>query len=482
MIKIILLLTLFVQLFANDTNTTTTTKSDEFATLILDPLFHAKRESGLTLYDAINKAIALSPKMKAAYQVVVQDKQKVKEVEAGHLPVVNLSGDAGYELRQTANDQKNPNSKSLITSTSNYKKIDLYLTITENLWSGGSIKNAIDEKDAALHASLYSYRDSLENLVVSITKAYFNVVYSEIALKIAKKNMKSYKKILHIVSIKEKNGAATKGDVNFIRANVDNAKNDLVSRKKALSDALAQYVYLLQTESPSQLPFEVDTILYHQDLNTSLALVDSHNAKILKKKSYIEATKFGLLGIKGKFSPKVDFTINGETRNEYDIGLGKREKVNALVTFNYNLYNGNKDESTAIRLLAKMQEQRFLYQDLKHSLTFDIKVLHRSVSSLSESLKLTESEVLATRKVVASYWIAFQHGTQDLQALQLAQRNVNRAEQDYANYKKEFILNSFSLMQKTGTLLQNLSLSYKDRAAEFQADELHMFSRYKDLE
>jgi len=518
--KLLLSLTLFVQLFANDVNTilrtdtnatvatdiNATLKNDTNLTMVTDtnvtlakdtntsaakneilaleedPLFHAKRKSGLSLYDAINRAIALSPKMQAAYQVVVQDKQKVKEAEAGHLPVVNLSGDAGYELRQYALDESSPNADTPFSTSSNYKKVDLYLTITENLWSGGSIENAVDEKDAALHASLYSYRDSLENLVVSVTKSYFNVVYSEIALKIANKNMKSYKKILNIVSIKEKNGAATKGDVNFIRANVDNAKNDLVSRQKALSDALAQYVYLLQTESPSELPFEVSTVFYHQDLNTSLALADSQNAKILKQKSYIEATKFGLLGTKGKFSPKVDFAINGETRNEYDIGLGKREKVNALVTFNYNLYNGNKDEATAIRLLSKMHEQKFLYQDLKRSLIFDIKVLHQSVSSLSASLKLTESEVLAARKVVDSYWIAFQHGTQDLQALQLAQRNVNRAEQDYANYKKEYILNSFSLMQKTGTLLKNLTLSYKARAEEFKVDELRLLSTYKDLE
>lgn len=467
MIKLLLLLTLFIELFGADTNTTvvpdanTTIAKDEIVALEDDPLFHAKRESGLSLYDAINRAIEQSPKMQAAYQVVVQGKQKVKEVEAGHLPVVNLSGDTGYELRQFALDETAPSVNTPITKSGHYKKVDLYLTITENLWSGGSIANSIDEKEASYHASLYDYRDSFEKIVVSAVEAYFNVVYSEIALKIANKNMKSYKKILEIVTIKEKNGAATKGDVNFIRANVDNAKNDLVSRQKALSDALAQYVYLLQTQSPSELPYEATAPFTTQDLNTSLELAQKQNAKILKQRSFIEATKFGLLGTKGKFSPKVDFAINAETRNEYDIGLGKREKVNAIISFNYNLYNGNKDEATAIRLLAKMREQKFLYQDIKRSLTFKIKVLHRSVSSLSESLKLTESEVIAARKVVKSYWIAFQHGTQDLQALQLAQRNLNRAEQDYAQQKKDFILNNVKLMKKTGTLLQNSMLSIK---------------------
>ena len=476
MIRLFLSLSIFINLFALDTNTTKT-----ITDLEKDPLFHAQRENGITLYDAINRAIELSPKLNASYQVVVQNNQKVREVEAGHLPVVNLSGDAGYELRQYALDENAPNVNTPITAASDYKKVDLYLTITENLWAGGSIENAIDSKDASRKAALFDYRDKLEALVVDISNAYFNVVYSEIALKISDKNMRNYEKILKIVSIKEKNGAATKGDVNFIRANVDNAKTERVQRYKDLSDAHAQYVYLLQTEEKNLLPFEISAPFYNEDLNTSLIKSDTQNAQVLRQRSYIEATKYDFLATQGSFHPKVDFAVNGETRNEYDIGLGKREKVNAVITFNYNLYNGNKDEATAIRLLSKMKEQKFIYKDLKRNLIFEIKVLNRSVTSLAESLKLTASEVLAARKVVESYWIAFQHGTQDLQALQLAQRNLNRAEQDYAGYKKSLILNNYELMRKTGTLLENLSLNYKRNAQQFKAEELDLLSGYDDL-
>ena len=476
MIRLLLSLSIFINLLALDTNSTKTVTNLED-----DPLFHANRESGLTLYDAINQAIKVSAKLNASYQSVVQNNQKVKEVQAGHLPVVNLSGDAGYELRQFAVDENARLNNTPITSSQDYKKVDLYLTITENLWAGGSIENSVDEKDASRKAALFDYRDKLETLVVDIADAYFNLVYSEIALKISNKNMRNYEKILKIVSIKEKSGAATKGDVNFIRANVDNAKTERVQRYKDVSDALAQYVYLLQTEDTKLLPFEISAPFYNEDLNTSLLRANEQNVKILRQRSYIEETKFGFLATKGNFQPKVDFSINGETRNEYDIGLGKREKVNALVTFNYNLYNGNKDEATAIRLLSKMQEQKYLYQDLKRNITFEIKVLNRSVSSLAESLQLTANEVLASRKVVQSYWIAFQHGTQDLQALQLAQRNVNRAEQDYARYKKGLILNNYALMRQTGSLLQNLSLTYKKSSGEFEAQELNLLSNYDDL-
>ena len=475
MIKLLLFLILTVQLSALDPSPT-----QEYATLEDDALFHANRESGLSVYDAINKAIKTSPKINAAYQSVVQENQKLKEVEAGHLPIVSLSGDAGYEMRQVSSDPLYTESPSE-TVISKYRKTDLFLTISENLWNGGSIESAIDEKDASLKAGLYDYREKLETLVLDVSSTYFDVVYGEIALKISLKNMKSYEKILNIVTIKEKNGAATTGDVNFILANVDNAKIELVQKQKALSDAKAQYVYLLQTEASEELPYETSMNFYAKDLNSSLKDADTYNAKLLRQRSYIEATKFGFLATKGSFHPKVDFAINGESKNEFNVGLGQREKVNAIVTFNYNLYNGHKDEATAVRLLAKMKEQKFLRQDISRSLIFEIKVMHRSVTSLSQSVKLTESEVLAARKVVKSYWVAFQHGTQDLQALQLAQRNLNRAEQDYATYKKEFIVNNYALMKKTGMLLQHLELSYKQSPSEFEED-LNLFSNYSDLD
>ena len=380
-----------------DLNVSLKPKPKEMVSLNDDILFHANRESGLSVYEAINKAISASPKISAAYQSVVQDNQKLKEVEAGHLPTVDFSGDTGYEVRQLSDDPLYTNSPSQ-TTISKYRKTDLFLTISENLWNGGSIENAIDEKDASLKAGLYDYRDKIEALVVDVASTYFDVVYGEIALKISLKNMKSYEKILNIVTIKEKNGAATTGDVNFILANVDNAKTSLVQKQKALSDAKAQYVYLLQTEAVEDLPYEISTDFYNKDLNSSLKDAKTYNAKLLKQHSYIEATKFGFLATKGNFHPKVDLSINGESKNEFDIGFGQREKLNALVTFNYNLYNGHKDEATAVRLLAKMKEQKFLQQDIARNLIFEIKVMHRSVSSLSESLKLTENEVLAARK------------------------------------------------------------------------------------
>ena len=446
-----------------------------------DPLFRVDG-SGLTLSEAINEAIHKSPLIEAGKEYVIQENERLNEAKAGHLPVVNFSGDAGYENRTYQPDPK-LRDQAPLTNVYKYKKTELFLTITQNLWAGGAIEDAIDEKRSMLAMAKYDYRNKLEKLVLDVAKAYFDVVYGMIDLKIARKNMKNYEKILKIVTIKEKNGAATKGDVNFIKANVENAKTQMSQTQKQLQDAISKYRYLLGLEGDdnASMPFETVSVMYANDLDGSIKEAFGKNAVYLKQRSYIKAKKYKFLSIREKFVPRVDLAINGESRNEFDKGLGQREKVNVLLNFNYNLYNGGRDEAKAARLLAQMREQNYIAEDIRRKLIYDIRVLHQSVKSLSESLRFTEKEVLSSRKVVQSYWISFQHGTQDLQALQLAQRNLNNAEQSYSRYKKNLLINNFELMQKTGVLLEKMEIASHLSQERLNRD-FNLFYSFDELE
>ena len=452
-----------LQDIAKDLNETNTTATITPLLIKNDTIFQSDRKSGFTLAESIVFSLEKNPKIKASSQKIIQSIQKVKEENAGHLPVINLSGNAGEEARSFQEDYSS-GTKVLAAQTSyyQYKKTELFLTITENLWSGGKIQGKVNEQESRLKAARYDHRDKIETAAMDIIRSYFDMVYGEISVRISETNMLAYTKILEIVKIKEENGAATQGDVNFILANVENARAAHVNTQAKLSDAIAQYEYLMQDVNESNMPFQTDVEINEKSLEESLEYMQENNAKLLRQQAYIQATSFSLKTQEAAYHPTLDFSINAESKNEYDEGLGQRDKVNALLTFNYNLYNGGKDEAAYLRILSTMNEQKYTYDDQMRKLVFDIKVLYRSVKSMRDSLKLTLSEVEAARKVVENYWVAFRHGTQDLQALQLAQRNLNRAELDYANYKKSLILNNFTLMKNTGELLKFLNIVNED--------------------
>jgi outer membrane protein TolC len=272
--------------------------------------------------------------------------------------------------------------------------------------------------------------------------------------------MQDFKKVLDIMQIKEENGAATKGDLNFIQANVDNAQTELIRTQTRLSNALSFYTYILGETYSQQLPFETHVPITYTDLNTSLYKAKTNNAKIQRQKAYVQATKYSFDAQKGAYHPTIDILVNGESRNEFDVGVGQRDKGSVLLSFNYNLYNGGKDEAKSLRLYSQMNEYKYSLADEQRKIAFETKVLHQNINALAQSLKLTENEVISSRKVVNSYWVAFKEGTQDLQALQLALRSLNRAELDYVNFQKNLYVDNFKLLQNTGDLLKYLDIHY----------------------
>lgn len=430
-----------------------------------DPLFQLSSTDGLSLYQAVVYSIEFNPKISASKQRVYQASKKVEEAFAAHLPTVDMSGNAGYESRSLTPDDTSDTVTASQTSRFHYKKTELYLNIKENIWAGGAIENAVDEQRQKLSAAMYDHRNNLERVTIEMIQTYFDVVYGKISLKVNEKNMEDFKKVLEIMKIKEENGAATKGDLNFIQANVDNAQTELIRTQTLLSNALSFYTYLLGEERSHQLPFESQVPITFTDLNTSLYKAKTNNARIQRQKAYIQATKYGFEAQKGAYHPSLDILVNGESRNEFDVGIGQRDKGSVLLSFNYNLYNGGKDEAASLRLFSQMSEYRYTLADEQRRIAFETKVLHQSVNALSQSLKLTESEVISARKVVNSYWIAFKEGTQDLQALQLALGSLNRAELDYVDFQKNLYIDNFKLLQNTGELLQFLDLNY-DRDPE----------------
>ena len=452
------------------------TKTEDTASLKDDPLFHIHVDNGLSLYQAILYSVQFNPKIDASKQRVYQASQSIEEAFAGHLPTLDMSGNAGYEARTLTPDDAVVVAPQ--TTRFHYKKTELYVNIKENIWAGGSIENRVDEQRQKLASIMFDHQANLEKVTIEMIQTYFDVVYGKIALKVNQKNMQDFTKVLDIMKIKEANGAATKGDLNFIKANVDNAQTELIRTQTTLSNALSFYTYLLGEQYAHILPFEDSVPLQHTDLNTSLDKARTNNSKIQRQMASIQATQYGLNAQKGTYHPTVDLLINGESRDEFDIGTGQRDKGSVLLSFQYNLYNGGKDEAKTLRLYSKMKEYKYTLADERRKIGFQTKVLHQSVSALNQSIKLTENEVISARKVVNSYWIAFKEGTQDLQALQLALRSLNRAELDYVNFQKNLYVDNLKLMQNTGELLDYLDIHYNKDAQSYNEMPSNAWEEY----
>ncbi len=422
-------------------------------------------KKGMLLKDAILLALKHSYKISSAREKVIQAKRKVDEKLAAYKPTVNLYNNMGgsYLKPYQADEVK-------------FLKSDESIVINQNIYAGGKHSNEIKRERANLLAAQEKFKDKVEEETVKIIDAYLSLIYQKMGIEITRANMLSLQKILDIVTTKEANGASSKGDLNYIKSQVENASSALVKSESKYQNAIAFYEYYVGKLDESTMPVEYTFTFELEDKETILQQMKAHNAKLQVARAKMDAQKHNLRAQKSKFHPTLDLSITGKDKQSGYEAEPQEDRVTGLLSLNYNLYNGGKDKAILLGTKSKISELQFKLIDLQEGSEYNTKQLYENILSSMDSLKHTQNEVDANKKVIDSYWAAFKYGTQDIQALLLAQRALNRSQIDVIKEKQAYTNGYFKLMQQTGTLLEKLGLQdFTDAKKIIQDKSLNYF-------
>jgi len=420
-------------------------KNKNFSNIHLDK--KDNEESGISLKDAIELSLKKSYKINAAKEKITQAREKLNEKIAAYYPKVDLYANGGGAYLK-------PYKKGEVK----FLKSDESLVITQNIYAGMKNINEVKREEENLKVAIEKYRDKVEEESLKIIDAYLSVIYKKKALQKAKENMQNLEKILDIVKTKEKNGAATKGDLNYIKSQVDNAKSAFVKVESKYKNALSFYEYFVGDLDESKMPKESEFNFKLSDLKNTLNISQDQNAKMCAAKHKLKASKYNLKAQYSKWQPKLDLSITAKDKQSGYLGEPQEDRATAMLQLSYNLYNGGKDKARLRSIKSQIRALQYQYMDIKRGLKHNVEQLYENVNSTKQTLEHTLDEKNANQKVVSSYWSAFKYGNQDLQALLLAQRALNRSELDLLKQKQLYINGYFKLLQQTGELLKKIGI------------------------
>lgn len=406
-----------------------------------------KNEKGLLLKEAILKALNINNKILSQREKVIQAKRKVDEAKSQFRPtaVVYATTSTNYLHPENKPEEK-------------YEKADLQLSITQNLYSGHKDTNNLKKQLANLEVAALKFKSQVEQEVIKITEAYLNIIYEKEAILVNRENMKNLQNILNIVTIKENSGAATKGDLNYIKSNVENATSALIKAESKYSNAVSYYQYYLGDKKPDNQPIQREFNFKLNDKNTTLKNMKKSNTKLQIIKSKLKSARFDFKAKNAAFRPTLDLILTTKGKRSNYEAEPREDKASAALSLNYNLYNGGKHQAIKLGVASKISELSYNLLDSTQGTEFNTKQVYENTKSAKDSLKHTHNEVQANIKVIDSYWSAFKYGTQDLQALLLAQRALNRSQLDEIKERQNYIQGYFKLLSLTGELLEYLKL------------------------
>ena len=415
-------------------------------------IFTQDKNNTLTLKQAVLIALNRSHKILSLREKVIQQRYKVREKEGAFLPNVVLYSTAGYNYIHTRADKE---------SEDKYPAGDAQLSITENLYAGGKHSAELKKERAKLRSETAAFRDKVEEETLKIIEAYIDLYYQQKAIEIERSNMQSLQKILHIVEIKAQNGASSKGDLNDIKSKVENASAALVKATSRYQNALAFYQYFVGKKEATRKPSQGEFSFPEYSRKRVFEIFEEKNAKLQINRYKITAQKYDLQSRKAPFRPTIDFIITGKEKlSKGATDPSHDEKASAVLSMNYNLYRGGSDYAKMMNSKSKITELNYKYNDILESTRYNLKQLFENIQSLDDTLAHTQKEVEANQKAVEAYWNAFAYGTQDIVTLLLAQRALNRAQQDLLKDRKNYIITHFKLLAQCGELLSYLEISF----------------------
>ena len=405
---------------------------------------------GITLKEALIIALNRSNKIQSAREKVIQAKRKLDEKNARYKPKITLYTTGGHTYHHIKGDggleQDYPNGSA-------------ELSLTQNLYSGGKVSNDVKKEKENLKIATYKFRSLIEEEIINIIDSYLSIIYEKKSIQTNRKNMKDLQKILEIVTIKEKNGASSKGDLNYIKSNVENATSALVQAESKYQNAISYYEYFVGKIDGGNFPIQEEFDFVLDDKNITISKMKKHNAKIQKTKAEIMAQKYGFEAKKAPFKPNLDLILNAKQKRTKSENEPHEDKANVALSLSYNLYNGGRDKAVLLGAKSKIAELKYKLIDLEESIHFNTVQMFDNLISVNDSLKHIKNEVDANKKVTGSYWSAFKYGEQDIQALLLAQRALNRSQLDEIKERKNYALSYFKLSAQTGEIFAKIGLA-----------------------
>ncbi len=423
--------------------------------LILFP-FLANAQGILTLEDAVSIALEKSYDIKVAkMQQEVADIQ-VFRGNAGMMPKVDLNANLGTALngvnQKLSNGTEINRLGSSLTPTSN-------VAMSWTLYDGKRMYATLDRLKGQSQLSQLQSRQMMENAVVGIMQAYYEVMRQKQTVAFLETVIKYYEERLTITQQRWEFGKGSKLDFLQSKTELNNQVTAIIQAKNALKNAKVSLNNLLIRQPDQEFDVqEIVGIMFDPSVEQlkSQARAANKGLQSLKKttdisliaQKEVEALKLPRVFLNSSFGYSLNKTNAGLFLYNQNVGL------NVGLGATWNIFNG---EITRRQIqISKITTEilRNQEQDLWIQLESDLVRAYNQYQTDKELLKLeVENNEVAEENLKISLE-KFKLGGSTILELNEAQRSLNTSLNRLTNARYNIKISELQLMRLSGELVK----------------------------
>ncbi len=257
-----------------------------------------------SLASALASAYSSNPEINSARAQTRSDDEGVPIARGGRLPTVSLSDSTTRTTTRTV----------LSTTTSDTNSLSL--TVTQDLFTGFRVTNAIRGAEAGVLASRELLRNTVENVLYDAAQAYMDVLRDTAILDIRHKNVLFLEEQVRAANERFNVGENTRTDVAQARARLATARAAVSLAVANLATSRATYRRIIGHDPNGLADGFPYSRLIPRDLLQAVAIGQNQHPIILAAIHAADAQAFAVKQIEGQLLPSV--SVEGSLSHSED--------------------------------------------------------------------------------------------------------------------------------------------------------------------
>ena len=334
---------------------------------------------------------------------------------------------------------------------------NLTITISQNLFDWPSW-NKYRYLDFQRKADMINFDKTQQNILKSISNAYFSILKAQDNLVYAKANKRWNKELLDQTKEKFKIGFKSIIDVKNIRAQYEQAAADLVKAKNDLKISCIKISKFVKEPVNSVKGLSNDFPFNKPKPNNVekwLEISMNKNLNIIQKCYLVRAAKSGINAAWGLFMPNIllsgtkTFIFDSRKNNSF---FSDSKKENLSIQANFNLLNGGSDYAAIRKQKYNEKIAQLVLLQTKIKVESELRTAYLTLISDISKIQAYKQATLAAKTSVSALKTGYRIGTQTIIDLLNQQQLLFQLQQKYSKAKYKYIDDLLNLKLIAGTI------------------------------
>ena len=408
-------------------------------------ILFSKVAFAIDIVDAIKSTIENNPKVKIAYEKLIESRELIENAYSQKLPTITSTISGTYSSSESTT--------STITTTPETFTDKYKLSLSQNLYDAGEKNMEIDRSKILFDKEIINFKVTIQNLILSAIEGYLTVINYEKSLEASDKNFDSVTRFLDETKTKFNLGSATLYDLQNAESAYAIAETNLFIAQQNYNVSKLTFNRIVGLE-PINLEEVVD-VNKNVDLEIFIQNVENNNYTLTSLDNDIKNTSILLAKENLSNKPSLDLSTSVEYSDTGRIDKGT-EKTNGTIglTLTIPIFQKNIDKSDIRKYQSKLLQSELIYEDTKQDLRIQASNLYKDYLISKSNISSNEKQLQSIQTSLESIKEEYNIGTKTITDLIDAERELLNVKVNYNTSKKDMILNYFNIMALEGSLIE----------------------------